>query len=460
MLDPWDIYVRSIEGKRQEESEFSNIILPTRLYELANEYDISFSPDEIVPSDPSYIKNVFNAAVDLLVDVGFYNESTGRIIAFEESEIKHHLRLLPGEYTMGEGNEKCQVVKRGFESKKLPPIIGGPCGAPISEEYYTPIMQSFAQEPCVRGLHTATLETINGSEIKSNTTAEMIAARREIEMTRDAVRRAGRPGLSITGTMSASSSEGQCFGHSPEGLRSSDRLLVSLLNDMKVNWDVLKKSLYCQYNNLGIANCMAPLLGGYLGGPETTAIGLTAECIASFLLLGGPCIYVTPPFDVSTGHQVFNEGFFAIGSMTAAMTQNTNALVHVYCGVSSGMCTERMIYETFAIGGTAVSAGSDAILGSISCDAIHENEYSGMNSRILDGASTAFAGMSLKEANEFVVEFIKMYGGDNPSTFKPELGKKFYECYDLRTNRPSKEFIDLWESTKTKINDMGLDVKE
>jgi methylamine--corrinoid protein Co-methyltransferase len=80
MLDTWELYIRSIEGKQADETEFSNMTLPTRLYELAAEYDISFNPDEIVPTDPSEIKDVYNAAIDLLLDVGIYNDSTGRII--------------------------------------------------------------------------------------------------------------------------------------------------------------------------------------------------------------------------------------------------------------------------------------------------------------------------------------------------------------------------------------------
>jgi methylamine--corrinoid protein Co-methyltransferase len=321
-------------------------------------------------------------------------------------------------------------------------------------------MQSIAKEPCVEGLHTATPETVYGFEVRSNTPAEMIAARKELMMTREAIRRAGKPGLSIIGTMSGTSSEAQCFAYSPEGLRSTDRMLVSLLNDLKVDWDGIKKSMYCEYNGIGITNCMAPVLGGYLGGPETTAIGLTAEIISSFLLLGGPTINVTPPFDVVTGHQVFNEGFFALSRATAAITQNTNALVQDYCGVSSGMCTDNMVYETFAVAGLSVATGSDAILGAITSDAIRQDEYSGMNSRILDAARRAFAGMSLEEANEFVVKFIKMYGGDDPSTFKPQQGKTFQELYDLKTITPTKEFTDHWDQMKKKISDTGLELEE
>lgn len=449
-----DIYDRSLNGKEMEEKKFDKNLFK-ELSTIVKKYDITYNPEEVIPTDESMIKNIFEGAVDLLVDYGFYNSSTERVIAFEESEILSHLKKLPKQLIIGEGNDVLTYGWRGFEDKTVPPIIGGPCGGPITEEYYIPVMQSFAMEPCVRGIHNGTL-LMNRGNIKPKTPADMLNARLEAIMTREAMRRAGRPGLSMIGTMSSTTSEGQCFAHCPEGLRPTDRLLVALLNELKIDWDVLNKAVYCQQNNIGIDNCMVATMGGFMGGPETTVVGLTAECIASFLLLGGHVIDVGTLFEVNTGHTVFGPGTFSFSGAIAALTQNTKALVKAYTGASSGMGTEKCNYEIVAMAGTATAAGADGLIGAPTSNAIDTDVYGGFNARIQGEAASAFAGMGLEEANSNVVELMTKYGGNSQSTYKASPGKKFYECYDLKTLQPSKELVDTWEKTKSDLRDMGL----
>ncbi|MDD3043060.1 MAG: monomethylamine:corrinoid methyltransferase [Methanosarcinaceae archaeon] len=452
MIDAWDVYLRSTEGKPVSESEFDLQILPMRLMELAKEYDITYDPEVVIPSDRGLFKSVFEAAITLLVDVGFLNTSTGRIIAFDEYELRKDLRLLPGEYRVGEGNDAYCVKRRDLEDKSLPTIVSGPTGAPLTEEYFIPIMQSYAMEPSVKEMHTATLLTINDHEIKSRTTAEMMAARREITLTREATRRAGRPGLGITGTMSGTTSEAQCFGYGPDALRSGcDRLLVSMLNELKVDWDVLKKALFAQQNNLGIANCMGPVLGGYMGGPETTLIGHTAECIASFSLLGGPSINHTLPNDAATGHKIFSENIFAMAGTIATLAEHTKAVSTPYCSPASGMATENFIYEIAAQAGMFAACGSGSVLGANGSNGAEIDAYSGMNARILDESLKAFLGKSLEETNEIVIELIKHYGGDDVMNYTQQPPKRFHEVYNLKTLKPSNEFVDLWENAKANM---------
>jgi methylamine--corrinoid protein Co-methyltransferase len=457
MLEMLDIYDRCLNGQQMEEKKFDKKLFKELATTVKN-YDITYNSEEVIPTDLSMIKDIFEGAVDVLVELGFYNTSTESIIKFDESEIRSHLKKLPTEITIGEGNDALTYGWRDFKDKTVPPTIGGPCGGPITEEYYIPAMQSFAMEPCVKGIHNGTLLMSRGN-IKSKTPADMLNARLEATMTREAMRRAGRPGLSMIGTMSSTTSEGQCFAHCSEGLRPTDRLLVALLNEFKIDWDVLNKAVYCQQNNIGIDNCMVANMGGFMGGPETTVVGLTAECIASFLLLGGPVINIGTLFEVNTGHTIFGPGTFSFAGSIAALTQNTKALVKGYPGASSGMGTEKCNYEIVAMTGAAVAAGADGLIGAPTSDAIDTDVYGGFNARIQGEAANVFAGKSLEEANSIVVELMKKYGGNDQSTYKATPGKKFYECYNLKTLQPSKELVDSWEKTKVDIRDMGLNLE-
>lgn len=459
MLDAWDVYLRSTEGKPVSELEFDTQILPMRVMELTSEYDIKYDPEELLPTDKGMIQNIFDAAIDLLVDVGYLNTSTGRIITFDEYEIKRNLRLLPGQYTTGEGNDRITITKRELEDQRAPTIIGGAQGGPISEEWYTPIYQSFAMEPCVKELHSGTLVGLNGCEIKSRTTGEMLGSLREATFIKEGIRRAGRPGLGTTGTMSGTTSEAQCFAFSEGGYRPGcDRLLVSLLNEMKVDWDTLKKALFCQQNNITIANCMSPVMGGYLGGPEGTAIGDTAESIAAFLLLGGPSMQLGIPNDAATGYKIFSESFWALSRTTAALTQNINAPLTPYCTITSGMGSEQSMFEIAAIAGVVTPTGASSLLGACTSTALETDSVSGMNSRMLDESAKAFTGMNLSESNEALVKLVDHYGGNDTARYRQAPAKKFYELYDLKSVRPTREFEDTWINSKAKISDMtGLE---
>jgi methylamine--corrinoid protein Co-methyltransferase len=455
MIDQWEIYVRSTEGKAVSERDFDMKMLPMELSKLVREYDISYNPEELVPTDKSQVQAIFDAAIDLLVNVGYYNTSTGRIISFEEKEIRRHLKRLPGEYSAGEGNEAITRKVRKLEDTTAPTIIGGAQGGPISSEWYTPIYQSFAMEPCVKELHSGTLVDINGCEIKSKSTGEMLAARNEAAYIKEGIRRAGRPGLGIIGTMSGTTSEAQTFAFGPGGYRPGcDRLLVALLNELKVDWDTLKKAMYCQHNGVPIFNVMSPVMGGYLGGPEGTAVGYTSECIAAFMLLGGTNMGLGVPNDASTGYKIFSESFWALSRTMAALNLNVAAPTTPYCTITSGMGSVQSMVEIAAIAGVVTPVGASSILGACTSTAIEVDSVCGMNSRIMDECARAFTGMSLEEANENVVKLVNHYGGNDIANYTQAPAKKFHELYDLKTVTPSNEFVETWDNAKAKISAM------
>jgi methylamine--corrinoid protein Co-methyltransferase len=457
MMDILDLCIRSSEGKPMGESNFDAMEVPMKLMELTKEHDVTYTPGDVIPTDKDVINSIYDAAIEFLVDIGFYNTSTNRIISFEEEELKAHLDALPGTLNTGLDNDTLHTVHRLPGDKKVPPVFGGPCGAGLSEEHFLSIMQSYAMEPRVEGVHTGTLLSINGLEVKAGTPLEMFAARRETSLTREALRRAGRPGMPIVGTMSAVTSEGQCFGHYSEGLRNSDMLLVSLLNDFKVDWDVLKKALYCQQSGLNIANCMCGTSGS-MGDPAACAVGYAAECLASFPILGGNLINICSPFDMLTGHTILPECLYMGAAAIAAIAQNTKGLTSVYCPVSSGLCTESSMFEIAAVGGAATASGTDMLLGAPMLDALGEDNDAGMTARMLSEVAEGFSGMKMEEANELLKDIVKVYMPNGINGYTPEQGKKFYECYDMNTLKPSKEFEEMWHNSKSQLSDMGLNL--
>ncbi len=456
MLDIIDIYEKFIEADKLEEKNFDNRILPKRLNELAKEYDIQYNPDEIVPQDMDLLDSIFKAAMDLIVDVGIYNISTNSVLKLEESEIKAQLRTLTGEKTCGVGNEKITVVQRKIGDKRAPTIFGGPDGGVISEQYYAKVMESIAKEPLVAGIHTGSVATMHGMEMKARSPIEMLGARAEAVWTREGMRMAGRPGMPMIGIMSAVTSEGQIFGDGPGAMRPEDLHLLCLLNDMKVDWDTLKKAVNTSQNNLSVDGCMCPIMGGYTGGPATTTIANVAEGIVAYIIFGASCYSLCPAFNPMTGEGTSAAPTFVSAYTGAALKRNTKGLYSNYVFPSSGMCTEMMIDEVAVYTGALTAGGIDIPLGASATCGTGVDTYSGMDARITAEIAIASAKMSLADMNEFCVELEKTYA-DTIKAGNAPAGKKFQECYDLEKVRPSKEFEDLWTKSKAKLTDLGME---
>lgn len=456
MIDMFDLYTKSIDGKMIDEKTFDTKILPQKLNELAKEYDIAYNPNEIVPQDMDMVNSIYKAARDLILDVGIYNISTNTVLKIEEEELNTQVKLLHGEHIYGSGNDKIHVKQRTVGDKRVPFIFGGANGGAVSEEYYAKMVESVAKEPLLSGIHTGGLVTLRGLEIKAKAPIELLAARAEAVYTRQGMQLAGRPGMPMVGNMTAVTSEGQIFGDGLNGMRPEDMHLLCLLNDMKLDWDTLKKAVNTSQNGLTPEACMCPVMGGYTGGPATTAIACVAEALVAYMVFGADCYSLCPPFNPMTGEGTSPMATFVNAHVGAALKMNTKGLYSVYTFPSAGMCTEMMIDETAVFTGAMTASGVDVIFGAAARCGTEVDVYSGMSGRITAEIAHAGAKFNPADMNDFCVELAKSYT-ETITSGKAPAGKKFYECYNLKTLEPSQEFVDVWNKTKTKLTDMGLD---
>jgi methylamine--corrinoid protein Co-methyltransferase len=70
------------------------------------------------------------------------------------------------------------------------------------------------------------------------------------------------------------------------------------------------------------------------------------------------------------------------------------------------------------------------------------------------GHLAARQGITRKQANDIVKQILAGYEimiADAP------IGKRFDECYNLETIKPTQEYLDLYEQCKEKLNGFGLD---
>lgn len=195
-VDIFEAYSRFNTGKRVREDQWDYITVPTNALAMKEKYQISFG-DTIIPEDEDLSDRLFHAGLDMLITTGFYNTNLGRVMYLTEDEILEGIRKAPRKITIGSGKDKVKCKSRHGNSNRAPIIEAGPTGAPVSEEIFPAMIQSYVQEPVVDMLVSGVLNTVCGESATTNTPWEIRATLAEIRYVREACSMCGRPGMGI-----------------------------------------------------------------------------------------------------------------------------------------------------------------------------------------------------------------------------------------------------------------------
>ena len=100
---------------------------------------------------------IFDAALDLALELGVYNYSTGRVVKFTSDELLMGLRKAPQAVTLGEGKDARTLYARQVCDTRHPLAWAGTPGTPVPEHLFLPMAVSYAQEPLVDMMTCGTL---------------------------------------------------------------------------------------------------------------------------------------------------------------------------------------------------------------------------------------------------------------------------------------------------------------
>ncbi len=195
-VDVLEAYNRSKKGQKVGEKDWDYSIIPTNAAALKAKYKLDFGK-EIIPTDKATIKNLYLAGMEMLVTTGIYNCDTGRVIKVTEEEVKEGIKRAPKRLLLGSHRDSKEFVPRKSNASAKPVIQGGPTGAPVSEDVFIQLFQSYAQEPIVDTIVSGVMASCEGVEVKTKTPWEIKATLAEIRAIREACTRAGRPGMGI-----------------------------------------------------------------------------------------------------------------------------------------------------------------------------------------------------------------------------------------------------------------------
>jgi methylamine--corrinoid protein Co-methyltransferase len=299
---------------------------------------------------------------------------------------------------------------------------------------------------------------VHGRPIKSGTPQEIEAAIWNVVKLREAAHAAGRPLIGIHNLVSNSDRADGIIAaiHQEFGARPNDGLAVAAMAEMKVDYERMKKIpflLQKGYNKYGL---YGPIMGGYAGGPEATAVVHVAHHFLGLTVFQAQW-HDGFPLHLMQGCNSTRDLLWLISITGQAVARNSHLLIGVSPFTAAGPCTDMVVYELAATTLAAVVSGLHLNPAAIARNKLPERS-SGMEARISaeTGHLVARQGISRSQANDMVKKILAEYEEHIPTA--PE-GKRFDECYNLSTVRPMQEYVDLYDRCKEKLIGHGLDYR-
>lgn len=448
MLGFATVVERALNGPICTERDFDLGIFVPNLRKVIEKYGIKYDPQTPVPANDDLADQVWEAAMEFLVETGVYCLDTERRILFTREEIEGALASTPVGVVFGEGKD-ARVMPRRFPEDKTPPWCSGSGAGPVSSEWnLINIVKTYASDPLSDGITAPCLTHIDGQQIVAGSPLGVEGAIRTILLTREALRRAGRPGMPVVNEVaSAIRAQEHIAGHR-FGNPKTDFLEIGTIHELKVDLDALNKVAYCQSTgNLTFAE-NGVILGGFAGGPAGVAVVSAAYNPVDLLVIRGVAQHpFAVPIEMAT---TSNRDCIWARSMANQATARHSPLPMVTPGYSvAGAMTKMCYYEFSAWTIASVVSGGSVEFGPPSRGVIVD-QCSPIEDIFGNAIAHAVAGMSRKEANKIVLALLDKY----ESRLKdPPPGKKFHEYYNVVAGTPTKECIDLYREVGREMTD-------
>jgi len=454
MLNMLDIYERAIKGPIMNEKDFDMEVFIPRLKAVVEKYGIKYDGENPVPSDDRASDNLFEAAVDFMRQVGVYCKDTNRVMQFTEDEIRQVLREAPGKCFLGEGKDAGVLGMRKPDEPKYPWFHSGTGIAFSSEENMTNMLEECASIAEINSISFPALEHIRGFPSVGGSPAEFYASIRGINIGMQAIKRAGRPGLPVLNLIStAATSRSAIAASAPQfGCRRTDGWLCGTIAEFKLDFGIMTKIAYVHSSGALVGAETAPIMGGYCGGPDGTAVASTAYIIMGLLVHKGNYQLHFPihfKYSCTTTRDVI--WINSVSCQAASRNIPMPVIWDPYC--AAGPNTKMFMYETAAYLLSVIPSGAPAFETSHPAKGVMVDGFTPMECKWNVEMGKAASRTKREEANDLVNRLLEKYESriDNPPT-----GSKYQECHDMITGKPHEAYVQLYNEVKEELADLGI----
>lgn len=448
-----EITDRALNGPICTERDFELRIFVPNLRKVVEKYKIKYEPQNPVPSDNDLADRVWEAGMEFLVETGLYCVDTERRILFTRKEVEGAIASGPRGRVFGEDKDARTVPVRRPEDKTAPFCSVGPTSAPMSSEWiYLQAVKAHAIGPFTDAITIPCLTVVDGRPIIANSPLGVEGSIRAVWLTREAMRRAGRPGMAIVNGITTASRAQEHIAASQFGIRKSDALEIGTVHELKIDFDSLNKIAYCLAAGISIFGENGIIIGGLAGGPAGVAVVGAAYNPVDMLVLRAAVQHPFPThFDLVVSS--LRESIWARSVLNQAVTRHSPLpVVNIGYSAAGGM-TKMLFYEHSAwCIASVVSGGSIEVGGAARGVGL---DYTGpIEACFASEMAHAVAGRSRQEVNKMVQYLLTKYE-DKIRT--PAVGKKFQECFDLATGTPGQDYLEMHREVRKEMMDqLGL----
>ncbi len=444
---------RSENGPFMKESAY-DMALARKTMELVRKHGIHFDRSVVVPTDDDMADRLYQAGLELFLDMGVYNQTTERCILFPREEVETAVAEAPSGFTMGSGKDAREMRHRQVETTNPCIVHSGPTGTPSSERYHPLILYSCAQEPLVDVLGGGSVSTYMNQLIIPGSPTEILGCRKQATVARQATMMAGRGGMGINDVAVPLTCSGKMAAYDPEtGLRPCDSMLVAIMPELKTNYDQLSRVAFMQSVGMHIVNLMTPLIGGLGGGAEGTAIVTVASHI-----MGAVCYSVAyhdmGHMSLRWSHNTDRMGLWIYAMVGQAIARNTPMVTTNAIYTRSGLGTPEMLWEVAACAIACTPCGVHQ-MGIGTTGGKETDHTSGLEARFNAEVSHAALGLRRADSNNYVLQCLEFY---EKIMDHPKPGKPFPELYNTDTVEPGEEWLDVYHQVRQKLIELGLDM--
>lgn len=454
MLNFLDVYERALKGPIMSEKDFDMKVFIPRLNDVVKAYGIQYDRETPVPHDDDAADNLFNAAFDFMSQVGIYCQDTNRVIQFTKEEILKAVSEAPGRCFAGEGKDAGVFGMRRPDDRKIPWFHVGSGIVATSEEMATNLIEAYGSIAEANSISISALDSIRGIPVMAGSPAEIYAAIRGIKIGREAVRRAGRPGLPIMNLISTAAAAVTTIAASaPQfGLRPTDGWLCGTIAEMKIDLGAMNKVAYLLNWGANIGAETAPILGGFCGGPAGTAVVSTAYILMGLLVHKGN-YQLTFPVHFRHGCSTTRDVLWAVSASCQAASRNIPMPVIWLGYMASGPNTKMYFYEAAAHLLSAVPSGAPSVQTPHPAKAVKIDGITPMEAKFGVEMGMAASGLTREQASERVIRLLEKYESQIETA---PTGSRYQDCYDITTGKPGEDYVRLYGEVKEELAGMGI----
>ncbi|MBM3187857.1 MAG: monomethylamine:corrinoid methyltransferase [Chloroflexi bacterium] len=464
MISLLEVAERTRKGPKMAEMDW-NMGLFQKMNELAERFRLEVpkedSWDNFFNHDDALAERALEAGIAFLAEMGTYCIQTERVVHFTAEEVREAIAEAPRQVVVGEGEDARSF---GEGPSTVPKGQGtGALHAPFEDEIAVDVARTFVESVDIGYIQSYNFQRLHGREIHG-VPMEAAAGRRAIAQMREAVRQAGKPGMSIFYYPISTADAVLTAPIDPvKGLRPTDGVLFSTLPDIKLDMEMLTAAIvYADYGAQALNGGGGAAAGGFCGGIAGAIIESIAKPILGWMVfrdvLGGGGIRdvrssrrktfkIQPIY--SWGSSVSSQALGKANPLWGGRGLNTGGGV----GHSSGPGTRTHLLET-----AMASIGSGVAGGHGSAADWH---VSTMNARRTPyelifaaevAAATRRAGITENDLPALMKQFTPKLEG-----LPTEPGRDIRECWDLKNNRPLPAYAEVGKAIQRELaEEFGL----